>query len=96
MRDNASLSPAEFLRPFGEVGSLGDKPQQTFEKNSEYRYRNLRLNLVDVNKMEGRYYKETEYSGLFQIILDIERPKDPEFSTLIQELSNDKKPILQA
>ena len=27
LRENASLSPAEFLRPFGEVGTLGDKPQ---------------------------------------------------------------------
>lgn len=46
--------------------------------------------------MEPRYYKEAEYSGLFQIILDIERPKDPEFSTLLAELEGDKKPIQKA
>ena len=56
----------------------------------------MRLNLIDVNKMEPRYYKETEYSGLFQIILDIERPKDPEFSTLLSELEKDNKPVKKA
>jgi hypothetical protein len=65
LRENASLSPAEFLRPFGEVGDLGGKVQQTFEKNSEYRYKFLRLNLIDAHKMEPMYYKDSEYSGLF-------------------------------
>jgi hypothetical protein len=51
--------------------------------------------MIDAHKMESRYYKETEYSGLFSIILDIERPKDPEFSTLLQELDGNSKPLHQ-
>jgi hypothetical protein len=95
LREYANLSPAEFLRPFTEVGDLGGKSQQTFEKSAEYKYKYLRLNLVDAPKMEHRYYKETEYSGLFQIILDIERPKDPEFAILLEEINN-QKPVVKA
>ena len=33
MRENASLSPAEFLRPFTLVGNLDGRAVQTFEKS---------------------------------------------------------------
>jgi hypothetical protein len=87
LRDNAFLSPAEFLRPFSEVGGMDNKAVQTFEKNAEYKYKNLRLNMIDMHKLDGRYYKDSEYLSLFPTILDIERPKDTEFSTLLQDIN---------
>ena len=93
LRDNAHLSPAEFLRPFAEVGNLDNKLVQTFEKNAEYKYKNLRLNMVDIHKIDGRYYKDSEYLSLFPTILDIERPKDTEFATLLQDMNSGKSSI---
>ena len=39
--------------------------------------------MIDVHKIDGKYYKEQEYSGLFRYILDIEKPKEPEFDTIL-------------
>ena len=58
------------------VGNLDNKPQQTSEKNSPFRFTNLRMNMVDINKMDPQYYKDSDYGGLFQYILDIDKPKD--------------------
>ena len=39
--------------------------------------------MIDVHKVDGNYYKEQEYSGLFRYILDIEKPKETEFDTIL-------------
>lgn len=44
-----------------------------------FKLAHFRLNVVDANKIDPRYYKDSEYSGLFQYILDIEKPKDLTF-----------------
>lgn len=38
MRENASLSPAEFIRPFTEVGALDNRSVLTFEKSTPYKF----------------------------------------------------------
>lgn len=89
MRENACLSPAEFLRPFVEVGSLDGRQIQTLDKGQPFKLQNFRLNVVDVNKVDHRYYKDSEYSGLFQYILDIEKPKNLQFQTILSQLKAD-------
>lgn len=79
MRESAGLSPAEFIRPFTEVGALDNRSVMTFEKSTPYKFQDLQINMIDIHKVDGRYYKEQEYSGLFRYILDIEKPKDTEF-----------------
>ena len=96
LREHASLSPAEFLRPFTEVGSLDGKSVQTCEKSLPFKFYNLRINMVDIHKVDGRYYKDSEYGGLFQYILDIEKPKDTEFSTILNLLKSERPPLSKA
>jgi hypothetical protein len=97
LREHASLSPAEFLRPFAEVRSLDGKPvQSASERSLPSKFHGLRLNMVDIHKVDGRYYKESEYGGLFQYILDIEKPKDIEFSTILTQMNSAKPPLLEA
>lgn len=52
--------------------------------------------MVDINKVDGRYYKEQEYSGLFRYILDIEKPKDTEFATILSLVQGEATPIEDA
>ena len=46
MADN-NLSPAEFLRPFGEVANLGGYVFKTTEKNEAVKLQNFRINFID-------------------------------------------------
>ena len=96
MRENACLSPAEFLRPFVEVGSLDGRQIQTLDKGQPFKLQNFRLNVVDVNKVDHRYYKDSEYSGLFQYILDIEKPKNLQFHTILNQLKADGQSLREA
>lgn len=38
MRECAGLSPAEFIRPFAEVGALDNRSVLTFEKSTPYKF----------------------------------------------------------
>lgn len=89
MRENAFLSPAEFLRPFVESSSLEGRKIQTLDKGQPFKLMSFRLSVVDVNKIDPRYYKDSEYSGLFQYILDIEKPKQLEFQTILRKTMTD-------
>jgi hypothetical protein len=42
-----NLTPAEFLRPFGEVGNLGGYTMRTNDKNDAVKLQNFRVNFVD-------------------------------------------------
>ena len=42
-----NLSPAEFLRPFGEVGNLGGYTLRTNEKQERVKLQNFKINFVD-------------------------------------------------
>jgi hypothetical protein len=48
----SSLGPAELLRPFSEVGNLGNVALQTCEKNAPFRLQNFKLNFVDSHKLD--------------------------------------------
>ena len=44
--------------------------------------------MIDAHKIDPRYYKDSEYSGLFQFIFDIQKPKDLSFNTILKEMDN--------
>jgi hypothetical protein len=46
MRENACLSPAEFLRPFVEAPGLDGRKIQTLDKGQPFKLLNFRLNVV--------------------------------------------------
>lgn len=45
------LTPAEFLRPFGEVGNLSNYLVRTCDKNMAYKLNRFRVNFVDSHLM---------------------------------------------
>ena len=45
------ITPAEFLRPFGEVGNLGNYLLRTCDKNVAYKLADFRVNFVDSHLM---------------------------------------------
>ena len=50
-----NLSPAEFLRPFGEVGNCDNISLKTTDKNETYKLStNFRLNFIDVEDMKEK------------------------------------------
>lgn len=51
MLETNGLTPAEFLRPFGEVGNLGNYLVRTSEKNLPYKLNRFRVNFVDSHLM---------------------------------------------
>ena len=51
MEQTNGLTPAEFLRPFGEVGNLGNYTVHTCEKNVPYKLSKFRVNFVDSHLM---------------------------------------------
>lgn len=46
--------------------------------------------MIDAHKIDPGYYKDSEYSGLFQFIFDIQKPKDLTFNTIIDNEQNNK------
>lgn len=48
-----NLSPAEFLRPFGEVGNLGGCTLRTSDRNESVKLQNFSVNFIDSNQMTG-------------------------------------------
>lgn len=51
MMELNGLTPAEFLRPFGEVGNLSNYVVKTIEKNEPYKLEKFRINFVDSHRM---------------------------------------------
>ena len=48
-----NLSPAEFLRPFGQVGNLGGYIVRTSDRNDGIKFQNFSVNFIDSNQMTG-------------------------------------------
>ena len=48
----SSLSPAELLRPFTDVGNLNNISLNTCEKNQPFRLQYFRMNFVDSHKLD--------------------------------------------
>ncbi len=48
-----NLSPAEFLRPFGQVGNLGGYIVRTSDRNDGIKFQNFTVNFVDSSHMTG-------------------------------------------
>ena len=48
-----SLTPAEFLRPFGNMGNLGNISLRTIEKHEAFKLRNFRVNFIDSHLMQN-------------------------------------------
>lgn len=49
--DKNNLSPAEFLQPFGEIGSLNGMQIRTSDKNEAVKLHKFRVNFVDSNQL---------------------------------------------
>ena len=52
--------------------------------------------MVDINKIDGKFYKDSEYSGLYRYIFDIEKPKNLEFQSVLRQHLDSKKPLKEA
>ena len=79
MNDN-SLTPAEFLRPFGEVGNLGNYQIKTTEKNEPYKLDKFRVNFVDSHRM---YTDSKENNRIVERIFTQVKPDIPKYSALV-------------
>ena len=51
MMEVNGLTPAEFLRPFGEVGNLSNYSVKTCDKNAPYKLNRFRVNFIDSANM---------------------------------------------
>ena len=51
MYESNGITPAEFLRPFGEVGNLSNYLVRTCDKNMPYKLNGFRVNFVDSHLM---------------------------------------------
>ena len=70
MMDVNGLTPAEFLRPFGEVGNLNNYLVKTIEKNQSYKFNNFRVNFIDSQSM---WDQQKKYDQLpFRILRECE------------------------
>ena len=51
MLDVNGITPAEFLRPFGEVGNLSNYLVRTCDRNIPYKLNRFRVNFIDSHLM---------------------------------------------
>lgn len=51
MEEANGFTPAEFLRPFGEVGNLSGYLVRTCDKNIPYKLSRFRINFIDSHLM---------------------------------------------
>jgi hypothetical protein len=79
MNDNG-LTPAEFLRPFGEVGNLGNYQIKTTEKNEPYKLEKFRVNFVDSHRM---YMDNKETNRIVERIFTLIKPEIPKYSAQV-------------
>ena len=73
IRKQSELTPAELLRPFGEVGNLGNIALQTCEKNQPFRLKNFRVDFVDSNKIDTM--NPNDQSMYIDVIIQNSAPK---------------------
>ena len=72
MMDGNGISPAEFLRPFGEVGNLNNYSVKTVEKNQPYKLKKFRINFIDSQNMQDLDKKST---NILNRILQENKPR---------------------
>ena len=51
MMDQNGITPAEFLRPYGDVGNLGNYQIKTTDKTEPYKLDKFRVNFIDSHRM---------------------------------------------
>ncbi len=61
MRKQNNLSPAEFLRPFADVGNINNIALQTSDKNLPFKLTNFGLNFVDSQQIDGLSQQENNF-----------------------------------
>ena len=54
IKKEAGLTPSELLRPFAEVGNLGNISLNTVERNLPFKLKNFKIDFVDAHKMDGQ------------------------------------------
>ena len=48
-----SITPAEFFRPFGNVGNMNNYSMKTVDKSEPFKLSNFRINFVDKELMQN-------------------------------------------
>ena len=56
---------------------------------------NFTLKMIDIDKIDGKYYKDSEYNNLFKYIMEIESPKNSLKYDTILKLSHGSNTPLQ-
>ena len=80
------LTPAEFLRPFGEVGNLSNYQVKTVDKNEPYKLEKFRVNFIDSNRMSS---DSKENARIVEKIFQTCRPAMPENAHKIPKTKNE-------
>jgi hypothetical protein len=66
------------------------------EKSVPYELKGFRLRLVDSFKMDPKYFKEADLTSLYSYILDIEKPKDLDYQSVIEVSQDPSTSLAQA
>ena len=72
MMEVNGITPAEFLRPFGEVGNLSNYLVRTCDKNMAYKLNRFRVNFIDSHLMSD-HPKPSD--RIPEQIINIHKPK---------------------
>ena len=72
MMETNGLTPAEFLRPFGEVGNLSNYSVKTCDKNTPYKLNRFRVNFIDSSNM---WSDPKQSDRITERIINENRPK---------------------
>ena len=91
MQEINGLTPAEFLRPFGEMGNLSNYLVRTCNKNMPYKLNRFRVNFIDSHLMSD-HPKPTD--RIPERILSEHKPKvRAEMADIASYSTHDKKAV---
>ena len=59
IKRQAFMSPAEMLRPFGDIGTQNTRTVSTHERSNPYKLTKFRLNFIDSHKIDALPQKDS-------------------------------------
>lgn len=94
MEDVNGLTPAEFLRPFGEVGNLSNYLVRSCDRNAPYKLNRFRVNFID-NHLMSEHPKPADRIPE-RIINDLKPKVRSEMATLASFSTHNSKKAINA
>ena len=94
MQEVNGLTPAEFLRPFGEVGSLSNYLVRSCDRNAPYKLNRFRVNFID-NHLMSEHPKPADRIPE-KIINDLKPKVRSEMATLASFSTHNSKRAINA